>query len=234
MESLATQLYGISKGLKHGEFDVPDIGEIVPASLMLQELDGLRPTGCSYMNNWGCERLGATVDEVNALGDAYYERYFVAEEMQSILAGVHSYMITGNFDKPFNLFQRVKLYGDTDYTWFYTVLKVITIRDTPRSAQKMAVLSSPVTGMDSLIARVNKTLEQDPYIRLHYRQFAMLTNREKEIITLLANGKSTSQITDQLFISTHTVSTHRKNIIRKTGCKSFAQLMKFAIAFDLL
>ena len=81
MESLATQLYGISKGLKHGEFDVPDIGEIVPASLMLQELDGLRPTGCSYMNNWGCERLGATVDEVNALGDAYYERYFVAEEM---------------------------------------------------------------------------------------------------------------------------------------------------------
>lgn len=79
----------------------------------------------------------------------------------------------------------------------------------------MAVLSSPVTGMDSLIARVNKTLEQDPYIRLHYRQFAMLTNREKEITALLANGKSTSQIADQLFISTHTVSTHRKNIIRK-------------------
>src|SRR5690606_34945163 len=53
MDYLDTQLFGISKGLKHGKFSVPDIGDIVPASLMLHDLEGLQPVRCSYMNIWG-------------------------------------------------------------------------------------------------------------------------------------------------------------------------------------
>lgn len=234
METLDTQLHGISKGLKYGDFNIPEIGEFVPASLMIQDLDGLRPTGCSYMNNWGCERLGSSVEEVNQLGEAYYERYFVKEESYSIFKGMNSYLVLGDFDRQYNFFQRVKLYGDTNYTWFYTVLKVIQIKFDSELKRKIILLSSPVIGMDNLIARVNKTLDQDQYIHNHYRQFAELTKREKEIIQSLANGKSSGEIAELLFISPYTVSTHRKNIIRKTECKSFAELLRFAMAFDLI
>lgn len=234
METLAEQLYGISKGLKYGDFNIPDIGDIVPASLMIQDLDEMRPTGCSYMNNWGCKQLGSSVEEVNHLGEAYYERYFVKEESNDIFQGMNNYLRLGDFDRQYNFFQRVRLYGDTDYTWFYTVLKVVQVKYSAELENKIILLSSPVMGMDNLIARVNKTLDQSQYIRNNYRRFAELTSREKEIITLLANGKSTYEIADQLFISTHTVSTHRKNIIRKIEGNSFAELMRFAMAFDLV
>ncbi len=234
MDTLATQLHGISKGLKYGDFNIPDIGNIVPASLMIQDLDGLRPIGCSYMNNWGCEKLGASVDEVNELGAGYYDRYFVKEETYGIFQGMNNYLVLSDFDKQYNFFQRVKLYGDTHYTWFYTVVKVVQINILGKLENKIILLASPVIGMDHLISRVNKTLDQDQYIHNNYRRFAELTAREKEIITLLANGKSSNEIADQLFISAHTVSTHRKNIIRKIECSSFAELLRFAIAFDLV
>ena len=234
MDSLAIHMHGISKGLKCGEFSIPDIGEIMPAALMIQHLDGLTPSGCSYMNNWGCERLGTSVDEINAMGTAYYERYFLKEESAAIFTGMRHYLEAGDFDKQYNFFQRVKLHDSRTYTWCYTVLKIAKINIASQLTDKIILLSSPVQGMDRLIDKVNKTLDQDDYIRKHYRRFAELTNREKEIIALLANGRSTKDIADELFISSYTVSSHRKNIIRKTDCKSFAELLRFAIAFDLV
>lgn len=234
MDSLDIQLHGISKGLKYGDFNIPDIGEIVPAALMIHNLDGLQPIGCYYMNNWGCERLGSSTEEINELGEAYYDRYFVKEESLAIFQGMIQYLHLGDFDKQYNFFQRVKLYGDNHYTWCYTVMKVAQIKMTSKLEHKMILLASPVMGMDNLISRVNKTLDQDQYIRYNYKCFAELTNREKEIIGLLANGKSSHEIGNLLCISVHTVSTHRKNIIRKLECNSFAELLKFAIAFDLV
>lgn len=50
MNSLELQLFGIAKGLKEGNFNIPDIGEILPASFMIQELDNMMPIRCAYMN----------------------------------------------------------------------------------------------------------------------------------------------------------------------------------------
>ncbi len=123
METLDAQLFGIAKGIKSGDFNIPDIGDIVPASLMLHELNGLHPTGCSYMNTWGCEHLGTWAEEINELGEAYYDRYFVKEEILINFEGIGNYLLAGDFDKQYNFFQRVKLYSDSDYTWFYIVCK---------------------------------------------------------------------------------------------------------------
>jgi DNA-binding NarL/FixJ family response regulator len=51
------------------------------------------------------------------------------------------------------------------------------------------------------------------------------TTREAEIIKLLASGKSSSEIADILFISTQTVSKHRSNILKKSGCKNSTELI---------
>ncbi len=53
-----------------------------------------------------------------------------------------------------------------------------------------------------------------------------LTDREIEIIKLLLEGKSSQQISEVLFISKHTVDTHRRNILEKTGLKSSNELLK--------
>jgi two-component system nitrate/nitrite response regulator NarL len=57
----------------------------------------------------------------------------------------------------------------------------------------------------------------------------VLSNREKEILNLIANGKTSKEIATSLFIAKTTVDTHRKNMIRKLNLSSGNDLIKYAI-----
>ena len=56
-----------------------------------------------------------------------------------------------------------------------------------------------------------------------------LSGREREILQLLAEGLSSPAIGKRLFVATSTVETHRRNIVRKLGLHSVADLTKYAI-----
>ncbi len=56
-----------------------------------------------------------------------------------------------------------------------------------------------------------------------------LTTREREIIKLIAEGKSSKEVGELLFISSRTVQHHRANIMRKLNVKKTADLVKYAI-----
>jgi len=61
-----------------------------------------------------------------------------------------------------------------------------------------------------------------------------LSERESEVLVLVARGLSSKEIADQLNISVHTVNTHRKNITHKTGIKSVAGLAVYAMLHNLI
>lgn len=63
---------------------------------------------------------------------------------------------------------------------------------------------------------------------------AALSEREKEVLVGLAKGQKNNDIADNLNISVHTVITHRKNIVKKTGIKSVAALTVYAILNNLI
>ena len=63
---------------------------------------------------------------------------------------------------------------------------------------------------------------------------APLSDREKDVLICLSKGLKNNEIADQLNISVHTVITHRKNIVRKTGIKSVAALTVYAILNNLI
>jgi len=56
-----------------------------------------------------------------------------------------------------------------------------------------------------------------------------LTRREIEVLQLVTKGHSNKEIADQLFVSIHTIISHRKNISEKTGIKSASGLTMYAI-----
>lgn len=62
----------------------------------------------------------------------------------------------------------------------------------------------------------------------------LLTVRERQIISGLAGGLTSKQIAVNLGISFHTVNTHRQNMLAKTGCKSSAELIKYALENALI
>lgn len=57
----------------------------------------------------------------------------------------------------------------------------------------------------------------------------VLTKRQKEILGLIAKGKTSREIADELFIGIHTVDTHRKNMIRILGLHGKGELMRYAL-----
>lgn len=56
-----------------------------------------------------------------------------------------------------------------------------------------------------------------------------MSEREKDIIRLIADGLSTIEIGEKLFLSTHTISTHRKNILSKLNVKNSAGVIRYGI-----
>jgi len=61
-----------------------------------------------------------------------------------------------------------------------------------------------------------------------------LSERETDVLRLLAKGLSNKEIADKLNISVHTVNTHRKNIMDKTDIRSLAGLTVYAVTKDII
>ena len=61
-----------------------------------------------------------------------------------------------------------------------------------------------------------------------------ISEREQEVITLIAEGHTNAQIADILHLSAHTVNTHRKNIMSKIGVKNTAQIVMYAVKSNLV
>jgi two-component system, NarL family, nitrate/nitrite response regulator NarL len=62
----------------------------------------------------------------------------------------------------------------------------------------------------------------------------ILSRREKEVLEHIAEGLTSPQIAEKLFISLHTVDTHRKNILTKFNVNNTAALIKLAVRLNLV
>jgi len=62
----------------------------------------------------------------------------------------------------------------------------------------------------------------------------VLTRREKEVLELIAGGLTNNEIATQLFVSSTTVDTHRKNLLAKLSAKNTAELVKLAFLYKII
>jgi DNA-binding NarL/FixJ family response regulator len=91
--------------------------------------------------------------------------------------------------------------------------------------------------LDAEKSELNKVMEK---VLKHLRngqsepENASLSERELSILKLVALGHTNNEIADKLFISAHTVMTHRKNITRKLGIKTVSGLTVYAILNQLI
>ncbi|MFM9840384.1 MAG: response regulator [Cyclobacteriaceae bacterium] len=62
----------------------------------------------------------------------------------------------------------------------------------------------------------------------------IISSREKEVLKLIADGLTNPQIADKLFISLHTVDSHRKNLLTKFDVSNTASLIKLAVQHSMV
>ncbi len=124
--------------------------------------------------------------------------------------------------------------------WIAPVIIVSGHADVPTAVAAMqagavALLEKPFRRED-LLDRIHEALEKDTEARRHRSKraefearFAQLTKREREVMKLMVDGKTTKQIGHQLGTSAKTVEIHRSRVMKKMHTQSIAQLVMLAV-----
>ena len=90
-----------------------------------------------------------------------------------------------------------------------------------------SAINTVVDGKQYITADIMHSLNAEP------NRADVLSSREIQIIHQLSKGLSSKMIAEKLFISDHTVNTHRKNILFKLGLSNTAELIKYAVDHNI-
>jgi len=223
------QVFTLERKIQKGEFSIEAVGDYLPGNVMVTDLSKLATV---YMNKRGCNILKHSVEEIAEKGSEYYQNFFVPEEINLIIQNFFKMQQQQDSASTYNFVHRVKAIDEDSYKWYFASTKLLY---TPNQvvSDKILLIVNEVNSLGHIAKKINSVLEESDWMKKNYKKFCKLTKREKEIIALLASGKSSSEISDILFISNLTVNTHRRNIIDKLEAKSFAELYKFALVFGL-
>ncbi|AFL81430.1 response regulator containing a CheY-like receiver domain and an HTH DNA-binding domain [Aequorivita sublithincola DSM 14238] len=95
----------------------------------------------------------------------------------------------------------------------------------------LSVFTEEMGMIDKMFNSVFGAIHQNP---IKWQQFQSLTKMEKKLIKLFADGHSNNELAEMLFISPHTVQTHRRNIYSKLSISKAAELIKISLVLEIL
>ena len=229
-DDLDLNLFSIDKKRKEKKFDIQDIGDFLPVGLLINHKNGSN----KYMNRMSEQTLNFSMADLKKIGSDYQVKIsYDVEEMDKIKKIIDGFYNRNDESEILSFFQRVRPYRSDNYEWMYITSKLYR-RDPEKKPDERLVVACPVSLMGSMAKKINRVLDENYYMKKNFKKFAALTKREKEILSLLAQGYNNPSIADILFISRYTVEQHRKNLNAKIACKNFSELIRFAMAFDLI
>jgi DNA-binding NarL/FixJ family response regulator len=110
--------------------------------------------------------------------------------------------------------------------------KAYLLKDSPRE-DVLEAIRSAAHGRSFLSRKVSRMLQQDYVEQLQSKglddSYELLTDREREILQLLAEGRANKEVANLLNISPTTVETHRGHILRKLSLHGTADLILYAV-----
>lgn len=120
---------------------------------------------------------------------------------------------------------------DLESKWYVSSARLKKNKDD--NLQKIVVFTYDLELLGDCKEKLYKVIEDLSFLKKNYNKLSLLTKRETEIMGLLTLGRTSIEIGVKLYISEHTVNTHRKNINRKLEIKTLPDLMKYAAVFDM-
>lgn len=201
-----------------------------PGAIIIHDLK----TSCVvYMSEWGRSHLKVTMEELRQMGPEYHARFFNPEDAKDYVPKIMGLLERNNDDEFISCFQQVRPSPQHDWAWFLTSTKIL-FRDESDKPLLLLSMALPVDAQHHMVAKAERLLEENNFLRKHQHVFVELTRREKEILAMMAKGLSSNEIAKKLHISEMTATTHRRNIKKKLNAKNSYDITLFAQAFDLV
>lgn len=182
-----------------------------------------------HVNKKYTEDMGYTLEEVQANWSNYVETRIHPATVAFCFEAFPKLYAQNNPCQTLSFIQHVRLNTDSDYTPLISFARSANLPD----RQSLWLEVTP-KDFGKLSKQMEQVVRMDEFKLKHFKRFQGLTDREVEILSLLANGHNNPQIAEQLFISRKTVETHRRNLKRKLDIRSYGDLMRYAFAFNLV
>lgn len=230
LERQRSQFFRLQKFLREKNIDLDDICELLPGIFHMNRINSVEMV---YLDKASRERIEVKKEQVGKEG---------LQIVQSLLEpSCLKHLVTVNKSADFSdpsfilsTFQHLTLApidriekNKPSYSWCFSSKKKF-------NEELTISITQGLNELGQVYHQVEQLLENTFFLEQNFRKFDNLTRREREIMRLIAKGTTSEQIARQLFISPHTVNTHRKNIWKKLEVKSYLELIQFAEHFDML
>ena len=202
----------------------------LPGVVIIHDLTG----AVVWMSDRGLKQLGITQQGISSLSSSeYYRQFFNEEDAKDYVPKILGLVHRNNDDEICTYFQQVRYKSDVGWKW-HMGSTMVWMRDEYGAPLYTITMAFPVDAMHHMTAKAERLLEENNFLRQNINKYASLSQRERDVLKLLALGKSSVETSDELFIALNTVETHRKNIRKKLETNSYYELCQYARAFDLI
>ncbi|WP_207434171.1 PAS and helix-turn-helix domain-containing protein [Sabulibacter ruber] len=208
------------------------IADHLPGVIIIHNIK--RNLTVEYMSPRGLQQIGVTLEELQQMGAEFHTRFFNPSESADYVPKLINGLLQRNDEKEvLSFFQHVRFKEQEDWMLHLSTVKIF-MRDEDGLPLLTITLAITVDPMHHLTSKINRIIDENAFLRQHYQNFSQLGSREREVLKLVALGKSSHEIADEMCISEKTVNTHRRNIKLKLGTHSSFDLNQYARAFDLI
>ncbi len=186
-----------------------------------------------YMSSNGLKLLGITMNELIYMGPDYHSRFFNTEDLEDFLPQIEALLRNNRHGESFSFLQQVKYAGKKEWTWHISAIRIFMWDDEGKPLLTITT-AIPIDRMKHIEAKAERLLKENSFLKQNIKAFSTLSKREKVILKMVALGKTSTEIADELFISAETAQTHRRNIRNKLAITNAIEFAEYARAFDLI
>ncbi len=200
---------------------IKDMGDLFPGMVQINRKSDLK---LLYMNEEGQKLTGISPVALENKWDSNVIKHGHPGNLELIWSHIRKFGERDDSEEILTYFQYLRKEPGEEYRWFLSMKKIF-------NEKYNYTLAIPLSRMDHLANALKPYAEANFLITKNYQYFESLSKREKEVLKMVCNGLSTKEISDKLFISTHTFITHRKIIKNKLHTKSHIEMVKLGELF---
>lgn len=204
--------------------------EMMPGVVIIHQLEPFTPC---YMTSNGLMLLGIDAEELMEIGADYHKRFFNNEDMEDFLEKFHLLIKSKDSTETFTFFQQVKIKERGEWVWHVSSTRIF-LQDKSGTPTHILTIAIPMDQLKHIPNKADRLLAEKEFFNNNFEKFTTLGKRETEILKLVAIGKSSLTIAEELYISVETVNTHRKLIKKKLDIRTNYDFTLYAHAFDLI
>lgn len=206
------------------------IAEQMPGVVVIHKIKGFAPV---YMSSNGLQLLGISLEELIEIGEDYQKKILNEEFMSDFLDFLQKSISEKKDGDTYNFFHQVQFQEDDPYRWYVSSLKVFHTDEAGNPSHTITI-AFPLGELEQIPVKAERMLSEILFHKRNRKKFLSLGNRAKEVLRLVALGKSSAEIAEELHVTINTVNTHKRLVKQKLKINSAYQFTKYARSFDLI